>query len=99
MRHVLVIRLSALGDVAIMVPVLEAYAQANPDVRFTVAAPPLLEPLFSGMPNVAFLGVKKKQSARAIYRQLRAVGADAVADLHQVNRVGMALTLLRLDAL
>ncbi|MBP3762533.1 MAG: glycosyltransferase family 9 protein, partial [Bacteroidales bacterium] len=95
----LVIRLSALGDVAIMVPVLEAYAQANPDVRFTVAAPPLLEPLFSGMPNVAFLGVKKKQSARAIYRQLRAVGADAVADLHQVNRVGMALTLLRLDAL
>ena len=51
MRHVLVIRLSALGDVAIMVPVLEAYAQANPDVRFTVAAPPLLEPLFSGMPR------------------------------------------------
>ena len=47
--HLLVVRLSALGDVAIMVPVLQAYAQANPDVQFTVAAPPLLEPLFQGM--------------------------------------------------
>ena len=37
MRHVLVIRLSALGDVAILVPVLQGYAGANPDVTFTVA--------------------------------------------------------------
>lgn len=93
------IRLSALGDVAILVPVLRAVAGANPDVRFTIAAPPLLAPLFEGIPRVEFLGVKKKQSARAIYRQLRTVGADAVADLHQINRVGRALTLLRLDAL
>lgn len=99
MKHLLVIRLSALGDVAIMVPVLKAYAGANPDVRFTVAAPPLLEPLFEGMPNVAFLGVKKKQSAVAIYRQLKSVSADTIADLHQINRVGRALALLRLDAL
>ncbi len=99
MKHLLVIRLSALGDVAILVPVLRAAAAANPDVQFTVAAPPLLEPLFEAMPNVAFLGVKKKQSAVAIYRQLKSVGADAIADLHQINRVGRALALLRLDAL
>ena len=97
--HILAVRLSALGDVAIMVPVLQAYAWANPDVRYTVAAPPLLEPLFQGMPNVDFLGVKKKQSARAICRQLQSVGADAIADLHQINRVGRALFLLRLQAL
>ena len=99
MKHLLVIRLSALGDVAILVPVLRAVAAANPDVCFTIAAPPLLAPLFEGIPQVDFLGVKKKQSARAIYRQLRSVGADAVADLHQINRVGRALVLLRLDAL
>ena len=99
MKHVLVIRLSALGDVAIVQPVLRAWAAANPDVRFTVAAPPLLEPLFAGTDNIDFLGVDKKQSAAGIYRQLRSVGADAVADLHQINRVGRALLLLRLDAL
>ena len=96
MRHVLVIRLSALGDVALMVPVLKGYADGNPEVRFTVAAPPMLQPLFEGMPNVEFLGLKKKQSFVKIYRALEAVGAYTVVDLHKVNRVGMALMVLRL---
>lgn len=96
MKHVLVIRLSALGDVAIMAPLVEEYATANPDVTFTVAGPLLLEPLFESEPNVHFLGVDKKQSVCAIYRQLESAGADAVADLHQVNKVGWALLLMRL---
>ena len=96
MHNVLVIRLSALGDVAIMAPLVERYASANPDLRFTIAGPPLLQPLFEGMPNVEYLGLKKKQSFIKIYQVLNAVGADTVIDLHKVNRVGFALTLLRL---
>lgn len=96
MKHVLVIRLSALGDVALMAPVVKAYAVANPDVRFTVAGPPMLLPLFAGMANVEYLGLKKKQSFVKIYRALNAVGADTVVDLHKVNRVGFAIVLLRL---
>ncbi len=96
MKHVLVIRLSALGDVALMAPVVKAYAVANPGVRFTVAGPPMLQPLFAGEPNVDFLGLKKKQSFVRIYKALDAVGADTVVDLHKVNRVGFAVVLLRL---
>ena len=96
MKHVLVIRLSALGDVAIMAPLVKAYATANPDIRFTVAGPPMLAPLFAGMANVYFLGLKKKQSFLKIYRALNAVGADTVVDLHKVNRVGFAIMTLRL---
>lgn len=96
MKHVLVIRLSALGDVALMAPVVKAYAVANPGVRFTVAGPPMLQPLFAGEPNVEFLGLKKKQSFVKIYKALDAVGADTVVDLHKVNRVGFAVVLLRL---
>ena len=96
MKHVLVIRLSALGDVALMAPIVRAYADANPDIRFTVAGPPMLVPLFAGMPNVDYLGLKKKQSFVKIYRALNAVGADTVVDLHKVNRVGFAIVLLRL---
>ena len=99
MKHILVIRLSALGDVAILVPVLKSYAQTNPDIHFTIAAPPLLQPLFDGIPNADFLGVKKRQSVHAIYLQLKSVGADSIADLHHVNRVNRALWLLRFDAL
>ena len=96
MKHVLVIRLSALGDVAIMAPLVHGYAAANPGVTFTVAGPPLLEPLFAGEPNVHYLGLKKRQSFVRIYRALDAVGADTVVDLHKVNRVGFAIALLRL---
>lgn len=96
MKHVLVIRLSALGDVALMAPLVHDYAVANPGIRFTVAGPPLLQPLFTGMDNVEYLGMKKKQSFIKIYKVLNAVGADTVVDLHKVNRVGFALTLLRL---
>lgn len=99
MKHLLVIRLSALGDAAIAQPVVRAYAWANPDVHFTVAAPPLLAPLFAGIDNVDFVGIKKQQSARAISRQMRSIGADAVADLHGIPRVRHAVAMLWFDAL
>ena len=92
----LVIRLSALGDVAIMAPIVNAYAAGNPAIHFTVAGPPMLAPLFAGMPNVDFLGLKKKQSFIKIFHALEAVGADTVIDLHKVNRVGFAIVTLRL---
>ena len=79
-----------------MAPVLKAYAVANPEVCFTVAGPLMLAPLFAGMANVDYLGLKKKQSFVKIYRALDAVGADTVIDLHKVNRVGFAIVLLRL---
>lgn len=94
MKHVLVIRLSALGDVALMAPLVREYAEANRDILFTVAGPPLLEPLFEGEENVHYLGLKKKQSFVKIYRALNAVGADTVVDLHRVNRVGFAIIML-----
>lgn len=98
MNHLLVIRLSALGDAAIAAPVVHRLAAAYPALRITVAAPPMLEPLFGGMDNLHFLGVEKKQRARDIYCQLRSVDADAVADLHGILRVRQALTLLWFNA-
>ena len=35
-EHILVIRFSALGDVAMMVPVVWSLAQQYPDIRITV---------------------------------------------------------------
>ena len=97
--HILVIRLSALGDAAIAAPVVDAFADANPDVHFTVAAPPRLQPLFLCKDNVDFLGVAKRQPARHIARQLSEVKADAIADLHGIARVRHAIWLLRLRSL
>lgn len=94
--HILVIRLSALGDVAILEPVLRLRAAANPEVQFSLAGPARLASLFSDIPNVTFVATKKKQSPRELYRQLSQLKPTVVADMHHVNRVIGADLLFRL---
>lgn len=92
-QHILVIRLSALGDVAILQPVVRQWAAANPETLFTIAAPPILQPLFDKTDNIRFLPTQKKQSPIKIYKHLASVHPTAVADMHWVNR-SIAVDLL-----
>lgn len=56
--RLLVIRLSALGDVAMTVPVLTTLARQYPEIDITVLSRPSMQPLFAEMPcNVHFRGV------------------------------------------
>ena len=51
----LVIRFSALGDVAMTVPVIDAVARTWPQAEITVLSRPFVQPLFARMPaNVRF---------------------------------------------
>ncbi len=92
-EHVLVIRFSALGDVAMAVPVVWSLAHQYPDVRFTVLSRTSSRPLFENLaPNVGFMGADMKREYRGIkglntlYRRLAAKQFTAVADLHNVLR-------------
>lgn len=98
-KYLLVVRLSALGDVAILEPVLRLRAEANPDVLFLVAAPDLLQPLFAGIENVRFIPTSKKQSAWALFKHFKSLLPQQVADMHHVNRVIVADWLLRLSGI
>lgn len=98
-KYLLVVRLSALGDVAILEPVLRLRAEANPDVLFLVAAPNLLQPLFVGMENVRFIPTEKKQSPWALFKYFKKLLPQQVADMHHVNRVVVADWLLRLTGI
>ena len=95
----LVVRLSALGDVAILEPVLRQRAAENPDVLFLLAAPPRLEPLFRGMENVQYVPTEKRQKPRELYRQLSALKPDMVADMHHVLRTIVVDWLFRLHGI
>lgn len=94
--RLLVVRLSALGDVAILEPVLRHRAEANPEVTFVVAGPPRLAPLFGRMANVEYLPTAKRQSPWALFRRFMSAKPDRVADMHHVNRVIVASLLMRL---
>ena len=92
-EHVLVIRFSALGDVAMVVPVVYSLAQQYPDVRFTVLSRTFACPLFEDLaPNVNFMAADLKheyhgiKGLNALYRRLAAKQFTAVADLHNVLR-------------
>lgn len=95
-KYLLVIRLSALGDVAILEPVLRQRAEANPEVLFLVAAPELLQPLFAGIENVRFIPTSKKQSPWALFKYFKGLLPQQVADMHHVNKVILVDWLFRL---
>ena len=89
-KRLLVVRLSALGDVAILEPVLRQRSAANPEVLFLVAGPPRLAPLFRDMANVEYIATERRQKPRELYRMLGALKPDKVADMHHVLRtIGM----------
>ena len=91
-KHLLVIRLSAMGDVAMTVPVLLALTRTHPTLQITVLTRPFFAPIFKDIPNlkVYTIDVKgKHKGITGLYRlakELRKISFTGVADLHNVLR-------------
>ena len=92
-KHILVIRLSAMGDVAMTIPVLQQLLQQNPDVRITVLTQKFLAPLFDPLERTTVYAVETKGKHKGLtglyqlFRELKKqYRFDAVADLHNVLR-------------
>lgn len=103
-EHLLVIRFSALGDVAMTVPVVYALAQQYPDVRITVLSRNFARPLFDDLlPNINFMEADLKREYHGItglnslYRRLLAKQFTAIADLHSVLRSSYLRIRFNLD--
>jgi ADP-heptose:LPS heptosyltransferase len=88
----LVIRYSALGDVAMTVPVIDSLARQYPDLKISILSQDFMAPLFALLPtNVTFMGVNQHDynsfsGLCRIYKMLRREHFDAVADIHDVIR-------------
>ena len=92
-EHILVIRFSAMGDVAMTVPVIYSLAKQYPHVRITVLSRSFARPFFENLaPNVGFMEADLKgeykgvKGLNALYRRLIAKQFTAIADLHSVLR-------------
>jgi ADP-heptose:LPS heptosyltransferase len=91
-EHIAVMRLSAMGDVAMAVPVLRAFNAKYPNVKITVISTPFFQPLFNDIPNVTFFSFDKKGKHKGffglfrLFLELRKSKIDAFADLHNVLR-------------
>lgn len=103
-KHILVIRFSSLGDVAMTVPVIKNVLQQNPTLQITVVSNAFLQPLFEGLERCffypAFLNQQHKGIA-GIYRLFKALNKacsfDAVVDLHNVLRSKILTTFYKFN--
>ena len=90
--HILIIRLSALGDVAMTVPVIRALRDQHPDLTITVISKPFHEVLFQTLSGVNFIGVDTKNKHKGIfglwqlYLTLKQLHITHIADFHNVLR-------------
>jgi len=102
-KHIAVMRLSAMGDVAMTAPVLIALVSQNPGVKVTVVSRPFFKPFFENIPNVTFFAFDEKQHHKGflglfrLFRELKALKVDAFADLHNVLRSKIVRNLFALS--
>jgi len=91
-KHLVVIRLSAMGDVAMTVPVLQVLTATYPELKITVVSRPFLKPLFKGLKNVSFFAVDLKHRHKGVlglfqlFKELKSLNISAIADVHNVLR-------------
>ncbi len=98
----MIFRFSAMGDVAMTMPVLQALLNTYEDVEIIVVSRPFFKPFFKNLPRTEFIGVDLKQKYKGLsglfrlYRLLKTKQPDAIADLHDVLRTKILRTFFSL---
>jgi ADP-heptose:LPS heptosyltransferase len=91
-KHILVIRFSAMGDVAMTVPAIKNLLQQHPDLHISFVSNAFFAPLFEALERVHFYpaDLKGKHNGIAglyrLFRELKMNRFDAIMDLHNVLR-------------
>lgn len=103
--HLLIFRFSALGDILMSVPVIDALARQYPELRITVVSRPYVGPVMRMLPqNVSFVGVNLKNykglsGIRRLYKELKTLQPTALADFHNVLRTIVLRGFFKLDGI
>jgi ADP-heptose:LPS heptosyltransferase len=91
-KHILAIRFSALGDIAMIVPVLKNVLAQNPTLEITFVSTPFVQPFFEGIDRLHFYGINVKdyKGIWGLYKLSKLINSniafEAIADLHDVLR-------------
>lgn len=87
-NKILVIRFSAMGDVAMTSPVLKEFVREYPDTELLMVSRPLFKPFFNDILNLSFFSFDPKGPHKGfwglikLFITLRRQKITAVADLH-----------------
>lgn len=104
-QHILIIRLSAMGDVAMTIPVIRALQQQHPDIKITVVSRPFFKPFFDTLSNITFFAIDLKNRHKGflgllrLFNDLKKENIEVVADLHNVLRSKIIRNLFALSGI
>ena len=90
-KRILAIRLSAMGDVAIIVPAIDAMRRQYPETELYVLTNKVYAPFFDNINGVHFIGIELKnynglRGLYKLYKELKVYNFNLIADLHNVIR-------------
>ncbi len=101
-QKIIVLRFSAMGDVAMVASVLKEFTQQNPSVEIIMVSREAFKPFFDGIKNMTFHAIQPKTTHKGIdglyklYQELRKYKPIAIADLHDNLRSRAISTFFRL---
>ncbi|KIA90313.1 heptosyltransferase [Pedobacter kyungheensis] len=101
-QKIIVLRFSAMGDVAMVASVLKEFTVAHPGVELVMVSRPAFKPFFDGIPNLIFHAIEPKTIHKGInglyklFQELRGYKPVAIADLHDNLRSRTISTFFRL---
>ena len=101
-KPLLVYRFSALGDIAMTIPVLRSFFKSYPNQKIIFVSRNYAKPLFDEFDNLEFIGVdfnknyKGVQGLFNLFKLLRKKNIKSVADLHNVLRTKVLNFLFRI---
>lgn len=101
--RILVIRFSAMGDVALVAPVLHSVLAANKDVEITMLSRPAYAAFFTGIDRMQFYPAdvdRKYKGVNGLYKLYQEIGNekfDVVVDLHDNLRSRGLCTFFRVS--
>lgn len=102
-KHITAMRFSAMGDVAMTVPVVKAVLSQNPGLKITFVSRPLFAAMFKDIPGLSFFAVDFKGRHKGfgglwrLFKDLKKLNIDALADLHNNLRTQILSRFFRLS--
>ncbi|PMD99504.1 glycosyl transferase [Siphonobacter sp. BAB-5405] len=106
MKQLIIFRFSAMGDVALLTPVVRAIAEAYPDRQLTVVTRQKFAVFFEGMPGVRVFGADlagRHKGMTGLYRlhlDLKEAGPiEYIIDTHQNLRTAILKTFFRFSGI
>lgn len=94
-----------MGDVAMTAPVVESLRISSPDIRISVLTRPFFRTFYRDIEGLEFIDFQPDKRHKGfmglvrLARDIRATGADSVADLHDVLRTKVVRRLLWLSGM